>query len=411
MQSEWKRSILVVLLAGPALAQGPPRFTVESVDGGHKAVEIVALSEAGALTFTETGRRQTLERWFALRRDKTALPPFLERDFALLTNGDRLPLEPAVPAVLEKNRLLVRLAKALPGGLDQPVSLYPPHVALLFWSLPDGVDDAERFLTELQRESRKRDVVHLKNGDRIEGSIAGLDKAGCISANGERKTRIAWADLAGIAFNTERQARLKTKNRYYRAVLACGARLNFLELRADEKTGRWIGKTQFGPQLEMPASAILAIDERQGQTVDLSDLTPTRYEQRPYLGVSWPLSRDADAAGRPLRLAGSTYEKGLATHASCSVSYKLDGKFQRFDCLVGIDADHSPRGRARLALQLDAKRLELNDGKELTARDAPLPTSIDLRGVQQLTLIIEGGSFGDVQAEVIWANARLVKRE
>lgn len=407
------RSIfLILLLGGAAHAQEPARFTIETADGAHKSVELIALSDGRALTIAEAGRRRTLERWFELRRDGRALPALLERNFALLTNGDRIPLEPAAPALLEGGRLLLRCGKTLPGAPEAALSLYAPHVALVFWSLPDGIDDADLFFAKLQRDARKRDVVFLKNGDRIEGTITMLaDKTGCVSVNDGRKTQTPWANIAGLAWNTDRQARLRTKKAYCRAVLDGGARINFLELRFDEKTRRWLGKTQFGPSLDMPESAVLAIDERQGQAVDLADLTYARYEHRPYLGASWPLVLDADATGHPLRLGGSTFEKGLGTHASCTVTYKLDAQFQRFDSIVGIDPERAPRGRAKTAVELDGKRIELNAGKELTARDTPLQVRLDVRGVKALTLIVETGSFGDVQAEVSWTKARLIKRD
>jgi hypothetical protein len=36
---------------------------------------------------------------------------------------------------------------------------------------------------------------------------------------------------------------------------------------------------------------------------------------------------------------------------------------------------------------------------------------VDLVGVRTLTLIVEPGAFGDVQAHVDFANARLIKKE
>jgi hypothetical protein len=407
------RSILLTFFLGAAAgAQEPARFTIETADGKHKAAELVVLTDTHALTFIEAGQRRTVQRWLELSREGRALPALLERDFALLTNGDRIPLDPAAPLLLEDNRLLLRCAKTLKGAPDKALSLYAPHVAFVFRSLPDGADDAELYFARLQRETRKRDVVYLKNGDRIEGTITALDaKTGCVSVNEGRKTQTMWANIAGLAWNTDRQARLRTKKAYFRAVLDGGARINFVELRFDEKTRRWLGKTQFGASLEMPEAGVLAIDVRQDRAVDLADLTYLRYEHRPYLGAAWPLVLDASATGHPLRLGGSTFEKGLGTHASCSVAYNLDRKYQRFDSLVGIDLERAPRGRARAAIELDGKRIELNGGKELTGRDAPLEVRLDMRGVKTLTLIVETGSFGDVQAEVNWAKARLIKRE
>jgi hypothetical protein len=415
MSGKIASSILLLFFLTAARAQEPVRFTIETAELTHKAAELVALTDARTLTFTEAGRQRTLQRWLELRREGRTLPALLKRDFALLTNGDRIPLEPAAPALLEDNRLLLQCARTLPGAPEKALSLYAPHVALVFWSLPEGADDADLFFARLQRETRKRDVVHLKNGDRIEGTITALAaKTGCVSVNVNvndgRKTQTPWANIAGIAWNTDRQARLRTKKPYFRAVLGGGARINFLELSFEEKTRRWLGKTQFGASLEMPEAAVLAIEARQDQAVDLGELTYLRYEHRPYLGAAWPLVLDASATGHPLRLGGRTFEKGLGTHASCSIVYKLDGQYQRFDSIVGIDPERAPRGRAHAAIELDGKRIELNAGKELTGRDAPLPVRLDVRGVRTMTLIVEAGSFGDVQAEVSWANARLLKK-
>ena len=59
------------------------------------------------------------------------------------------------------------------------------------------------------------------------------------------------------------------------------------------------------------------------------------------------------------------------THAACRVAYKLDGQYQRFDALVGLDEVAARLGRAKVALELDGKRIVLHDGKELTVKDAP----------------------------------------
>jgi NPCBM/NEW2 domain len=138
-------------------------------------------------------------------------------------------------------------------------------------------------------------------------------------------------------------------------------------------------------------------------------LTPSRYEQRPFLGASWPLAKDAAATEQPLRLTGNTFEKGVGVHAPARVSYKLDGKYERFDALVGID-ETARRGRARVALELDGKRIDLHEGKELSAKDEPVVVRQTVRDVRELTLIVEVGAFGDVQANVNWSKARLVNK-
>jgi hypothetical protein len=48
-------------------------------------------------------------------------------------------------------------------------------------------------------------------------------------------------------------------------------------------------------------------------------------------------------------------------------------------------------------------------GKEITAQSPPLSLHIDVRKAKELTLLVEFGGYGDVQAHVNWADARLIK--
>ncbi len=84
------------------------------------------------------------------------------------------------------------------------------------------------------------------------------------------------------------------------------------------------------------------------------------------------------------------------------VTYRLDGKFARFEAVVGLDPAVGRKGRARLALIVDGKRHPLADGKELTADDAPLVVRQDVHGARMLSLVVDNGSFGDVQTRVNW---------
>lgn len=408
------RLLLVLVIAfgasSLARAQGELRFHVETAATAHPGVALVALDSAGALRVEEGGARRSLASFIELRQENKKLPALLSRNFVLLTNGDRIPLDPQSSASLALQRLHVLPAASLPSLRAKGLSLFAPNVVLLFWALPEGVDDADLFVRELEKEARRRDVVFLKNGDRIEGTLLSLEpKAGCLIATAARKVQTPWSQLAGIAWNTDRQARLRPKKTYTRAVLDGGARLNFLETHFEEKSRRWIGKTQFGQTLTLPEASLLALEVRQGGAVDLSELAPARYEQRPYLGAAWPLGKDAAADSHPLRIDGNTFEKGLGIHAPCRVTYALDGKYLRFDAVVGIDAVTARRGRAKVAVEIDGKRIELNGGKELTSDSAPLEVRLSVKGARSLTLIVELGTFGDVQANVNWAKARLIK--
>lgn len=386
-----------------------PRFNIETTDEARHHCKLLSLDDK-ALEIDDAGTRVKIQRFIELRQTIKSLPPLLTQNVLMLTTGDRIALDPAAGAALKENRLQVWPAKsALPGAHSEGLSVYVPHAVAVFWSLPDGVDDPDRFFFELQEEPRKRDVVFLKSGDRLEGALTGLDgDTGCSLMVGAKKVITPWSRLAGIAWNTERSVRPREKGAYARAVLAGGTRISLASLRFDGKSRQWSGKLLTGAALDFPEQNLLALDQRPDGIVDLADLTPARYEPRAYLGTTWPLMKDRAAVGHPLRLGENTYERGLGTHAACRVAYKLDGKYTRFDALVGID-DRAKKGRAKVALELDGKRIDLNDGKEITQKDAPLAVRQDLRKVRELNLVVDFGSFGDVQAHVNWAKARLIK--
>jgi hypothetical protein len=402
-------AVLCLLFAGGPLST--PRWTVETTTHtiGHSTLG--ALDAKGTLHVRVDAEQLALPRVVELRRTDVTLPALLTRNCVCLTNGDRIPLDPDAPAVLEGSRLRVWPGKSLPALNAEGVSLYVPTVVMAFWAIPDGVENAERYLAEIEAEPRKRDVVFLQNGDRLEGTVTKLTgKDGCIVTVGARHIHTPWAKLAGIAWSTERQSRLRTKKTYWRATLDGGARINFLDATFDEKTRRWTGVTQFGATLDLPEAGVIALDRRQAAAIDLADLTPTRYEQRPYLDVAWPLVKNASVSGSPIRIRENTYEHGVGVHAPCRVEYKLDGQYQRFLVTVGIH-DAARRGRAKVAIELDGKRINVNEGKELTNQTPPIPVHLDVTRARTLALIVEPGSFGDVQAHVDFAKARLIKKD
>ena len=402
--------LYVCIFAVSASAQPAPRFTIETITEVRAGCSLYALDEIG-LHVDDAGARHKLPTFFEVRRDGAHLPRLLTRDFILLTTGDRIPLDPAAGVTLDENHLLVWPAKsALPAANDKGIYLYVPYVVAAFWSLPDGVDDAELFFAQVESQTRKRDVVYLRNGDRIEGTLTGLGaRSGSVMNVAGQRVETPWSKIAGLAWNSERAVRPRSKKPLARVVLEGGARMSVTDLRLDAKSRRWTGKPLFGPKLDWPGENLIAVDMQNDCVIDLADLAPAQYRQRPYVGEPWALGRNLAATGRALQLAGSTFEKGIGLHAPARVTYKLDGKYDRFDAIVGID-EHSRRGRAKISLDLDGKHVELHDGRELGSKDAPFSVRQGVRGVHELTLIAELGSFGDVQANVNWAKARLIRK-
>jgi len=192
-------------------------------------------------------------------------------------------------------------------------------------------------------------------------------------------------------------------------VLAGGGRVHLTRLQFDSIQKRWVGRSSAGADVAMAEQGLIAMDLLRGQAVYLSELAPARYAHTPYLGVRWPLGEDASAAGRLLRVGDQCYDKGVGLHGRCRVTYRLDGKYAWFEATAGLDPSAGSKGRARLAVFVDGKEHPLGEGKERTAQDPPLPVLLDVRDARELTLVVDFGSLGDVQACVNWGGARLLK--
>jgi hypothetical protein len=214
--------------------------------------------------------------------------------------------------------------------------------------------------------------------------------------------------VAAVAFNGDLLLRGTPKGRYGHLVLANGSRLTVVGTTLASGANTLQAKTTLGDTLEIPVRHVAALDAHQGAAVYLSELTPRECRDTPYLGVSWPYSRDVSVAGRPLFLAGGTYDKGLGMHAASRITYDLGGKYKRFEAWVGLDGRTGLRGRAVIRVLVDGKQRDIG-GSERTGRDPPLPVRLDVRGARELTLEVDFARFGDVQAHVDWADARLIR--
>ncbi len=311
---------------------------------------------------------------------------------------------------LQDGRLLFTPAEPLRPQSGTELNLFRPYVALVLLAVPEGVDDVELFLARLQHEPRENDVVLLRNGDRIEGTVDRLTAAdGCEVVADGQKLLTPLPKVAGIAFATANLARPRPKKLHALAVLAGGARVHFASLRFDAEPGRWSGRTTSAADVTVPETALVALDLLQGRALYLTEVPPLGYKYTPYLGSTWPLGVDSAVDGRPLRVGDDYYDKGLGLHGRSRVTYWLDGHFSWFEAVVGLDPSAGSKGRARLALVVDGKRYPLAEGKELTVDDPPLAVRLDVRGARTMTLVVELGSLGDVQARVNWGSARLLR--
>lgn len=136
--------------------------------------------------------------------------------------------------------------------------------------------------------------------------------------------------------------------------------------------------------------------------ISLSKLQPSFAVQ----DAGW-LRIDRNIVGRPLRLGGHVYERGIGTHASSRLSYQLDGTAHWFVADVGIDDDGGVRGAAVFVVEVDGTPRFVSP--VLHGGAPPVPVRVDVSGAHTLTLAVRPATNYAVPDWTDWAAARLLR--
>jgi hypothetical protein len=394
-----------VLLAASALPAAEPVFVARTAGGKKVVGELHKLNSDWSIQIAK-GRKVAAGELLSLRRQGANLPSLPSDEHLILANGDRLPV---ADLRLDDEKLFFR-HKDLNG--DKELSV-PLSAVLVIWrTAPDRVVLPERFRRRLATAKRSHDLVLLRNGDTLEGSLTALGGGNVEVEANKKKTTARWGQVAAIALSTDLADRLAPKGTHARVVLAegdgsPGGRITLTSAVSDGDNLR--GKTAFGAVVRIPLEPVIELQVLGGKSEYLSDRKPAKYEYLPWLDEKWSWSADGNVLGRDLRVGGSTWDKGISMHAHSLLTWNLDGGYKRFESRVGLDDQDGRKGRVRIKVLLDGKPINLPRKAPLSWSDGPIDVSIDVSGAKTLTLEVENAEEGPVQGVVDWVDARLVK--
>ncbi|MEU7517370.1 NPCBM/NEW2 domain-containing protein [Streptomyces sp. NPDC042898] len=139
------------------------------------------------------------------------------------------------------------------------------------------------------------------------------------------------------------------------------------------------------------------------QTVDLSALAWS--DARSDFGT---VRKDRSVDGNPIRLNGTTYAKGIGTHANGSVTYNLNGAYARFQSDVGVDDEVNANATVRFEVWGDGVKL-YETPAAMTPTSATRSIDIGIAGVNSLVLKVTDAGDGINSDHADWAGAKLVR--
>jgi hypothetical protein len=392
--------VLSLALTAPA---APPAFLAAGTGDDAPAGVLTRLSLADGATLDTPDGAKGVKELVSLRRVEGGVPALPVGPQLVTASGDR------IPGTLKGGD--AKTLQFAPEWSAAPLSIgLVPQVAAVWLTAPPADTPTDPAKYGWLEGTPPRDVLLYRNGDTV--------------PDGGTPREVPLEKLAAVGFNP-RFARLrKPKGPYAHLVLADGTRLDASELALTDDT--LVATAVCGPEVKIPLTQLVSLDVLQGPAVYLSDLKPRKAETSGFLGDGWAWAADRTVRGQPLRLFAKvaaerdgdgptgpvqktelTADKGLGTHPKTVLVYDLAGKYSRFESLVGLDAATGKRGRATVSVLRDGTAADLPALKTLAA-GAATPVRLDVRGVKELTLVVDFGPTGDVQADVNWADARLI---
>lgn len=381
-------SLIALILAQPPAA---PAFTTvtatETNSGPWKPLDKAALANL-----------------VSIRRD-APLPAWPRTAGAILVNGDRVPGE----FLLGDDTAVFLQSKLNAKGLRVPL----PAIRVLWIAAPPATAPEFSDRYSWLDADRKTDVVLLRNGDTVLGDIVAFTPNGQLrikkTSDGSTATLEPGA-MAAVAFNPALGAVRKVKGPIAHLVLADGTRLAVANPTADATTVK--GAALFGAAIEVPVRDLVSLDLLQGKATSLADLKPKVERVDPFNDLAWPWQANRTVKHRPIQLQNklgiSTFDRGLGTHPKTTLTYAINGKYRAFTATVGLDAATGRRGQAAVSIFVDGKLQPIPELSTLAAGGEPVAVRVDLANANELTLVVDFGPKGDVQADVNWADAMLI---
>ena len=269
-----------------------------------------------------------------------------------------------------------------------------------------GANDQVKAAAALGEQPGLDDIAYAardKSVLAVRGVAVGVQSDGLKFKYGGQDRSIAIGRLVGVVFARTLDTANRTKPMQVITV-AGNEQFNGTWTGLDEKAVSFT--TAWGQSLQLSRTDVNKIVFRNGRVVSLSDLTPIDVKQTPYFDRMLPWQADKGLDGKPLQLDGPV-PRGLAMHSQTALTYALDGGFAEFKSRIGFEQPAGRLGDVVLRVRGDGRTLL--EKPSFKGTEKPTDLTINVSGVQKLTIEVDFGVGQDVGDRVIWAAPRLIR--
>lgn len=265
----------------------------------------------------------------------------------------------------------------------------------------------------LGSKRRNKDVVIAKAAD---GLVNGLEGAlGDASEKGETiefelagsdvKRPISISKLQGMIF-----FRTPDANQPLQICRLIDNYKNNIAVTTLSMTGAGLSATTpTGVKIDYTEELVSRLDFSKGKLTFLSDITPTEVVETNNLERIEHYRKDQNLEGQKISLGGKKYDKGLALHAYTALTYRLEGEYQFFSAIIGVDDDLIEGIDGETIVRIEGDGREIKTWK-VTRKDKPIVVRIPVKDVFRFKIIVSSGDLLDLGKHVDLADAKLSKQ-
>ena len=250
---------------------------------------------------------------------------------------------------------------------------------------PLGILDPVSYRNKILGEIRAKDFVVLNNAERVEGVLESFGAKTVVLDTGTSKPEYKTDSISLVGLSSDDNSKKEQTIEVMSLVLDSGARITLAEFNLS--MGILEGKTMQGVKVRIPLSKIQHAVILGKSVVRIQELKNIKLRQVPFFETPMEAKTVKATKNSDFLISGSSYTNGFSTMGSTSITFPLDGKYQKLCGFFGFDDVGGRQGRADIKILADGKVMA--SWVDRTWKDGLGSLNLPLAGTKELSLVIE----------------------
>lgn len=258
-------------------------------------------------------------------------------------------------------------------------------IKMIWLKNPLGILDPVSYRNKILGEIRAKDFVVLNNAERVEGVLESFGAKTVVLDTGTSKPEYKTDSISLVGLSSDDNSKKEQTIEVVSLVLDSGTRITLTEFNLS--MGILEGKTMQGTKVRIPITKIQHAVILGKSVVRIQELKNITLIQVPFFETPMEAKAVKATKSSDLLISGSSYTNGFSTMGSTSITFPLDGKYQKLCGFFGFDDVKGRQGRADIKILADGKVIA--SWADRTWKDGLGSLNLPLAGTKKLSLVIE----------------------